>query len=686
MKKRQPNRLINEKSPYLLQHAHNPVDWYPWGDEAINEAKRLDKPIFLSIGYATCHWCHVMEKESFEDDDIAKQLNDTFVNIKVDREELPQVDNLYMEFAQALMSSAGGWPLNVILTPDLKPFFAVTYLPPKGKRGLTGLLQFTTHIKDLWRSDQRPLLIDQAEKIYEIFRKAIHVSGDELPNENQLHVSVEMMFDLADPVYGGLKGEPKFPLGYQADFLLTYARKHSESRALFYIDLTLDMMRRGGIYDHIGGGFTRYAIDTKWQIPHFEKMLYDNAILARTYALAFQYTKNPTYERVCRETLEYLLRDMKDPQGGFYSAEDADIDDQEGLFYTWTHREIEEVLPPGEAEVFAHFYGMTYEGNFNGRNCLHIEVPLTEFAMRWSIPEEELSDSLDKMRQKVFEKRNQRSHPFKDDKIIVSWNGLAIDALACAGAILQDERYLQAAEDVARFIREKLYVEGHLLRRYREEEARFAGNLDDYAFMIKGLLNLYTSQRGSEWLIWAMELADVLERDFKAPEGAFYQTPPTEALVMRRCDFYDGAEPSGNGVHCENLLRLYQITRDSKYQTQAEDILRAAKSVIDAYPPGTFYHQIALQRYYDTKAPTAIIVLSQNRDGQRRISDFLTQNYIPHLEVLWITENDPLRSLIPDLQDKIAQEGQTTLYLCQENVCYPPLTGIDQIVQALEKL
>jgi uncharacterized protein len=684
---RKSNRLIKEKSPYLLQHAYNPVDWYPWSEEAFEAAKKQDKPIFLSIGYATCHWCHVMEKESFENEEVANLLNDAFINIKVDREELPEVDSTYMEFAQALMSSAGGWPLNVILTPDLKPFFAVTYLPPEGGRGLTGLKQFVSHIRDLWRSDQRPFLVEQAEKIVAIFKKAIHVKGSELPDVKTLIGNIEMMLDLADPVYGGIKGEPKFPLGYQTEFLLEFARAHDESRCLFYVDLTLDRMARGGIYDHLGGGFARYAIDVAWQIPHFEKMLYDNAILSHAYLQGWKFTKNSLYEAVVRQTLDYILRDMSGEKGGFYSAEDADTEGREGLFYTWTHDEVQEALGGEEAELFTHYYGMVYEGNFQGRNCLHIPTPLDEFAEQWSIPEEELSEMIEKMRQKLFEKRNQRTHPFKDDKVITSWNGLAIAAFISAGVAFDEPKYVSAAVNAAEFIRKELYHEGKILRRFRDGDARFPGGLEDYAFLIKGLLNLFNNNQGSTYLKWALDLAEVLEKDFKAPAGAFYQTGPTEKILLKKCEFYDGAEPSGNAVHCENLLRLYQITENEKYLSQAEDILKAVKVFMESYPPGACYHTLALQRYLNREAPTVIIALNQEKTHEKEIRDRLAEIFYPSMEIIWKRSDDSeLLALIPGLANKEAKEGKTTVHICRQSRCEPPLVGFDSIMQAFNHL
>jgi uncharacterized protein len=387
------------------------VDWYPWGEEAFEKAKEEDKPIFLSIGYATCHWCHVMEKECFENREIAEQMNEAFVCIKVDREEHPEVDSMYMEFAQALMSSAGGWPLNVILTPDLKPFFAVTYLPPKAMKGMIGMDQFITQIQMIWQSDERAMLIAQADKIVEVFAKSSQVVGEELPTEEHLQNAVQMLFEIADPIFGGIKGEPKFPLGYQADFLLQYSKENKDSRSLFYIELTLQMMARGGIYDHLGGGFSRYCVDERWHIPHFEKMLYDNAILAKTYLEAYKYTYKPLFGHVCQQTLDYVLGELKGD--GFYSAEDADTEGTEGKYYVWSPEEIVEVLGPGDGELFCRYFGVTHEGNFEGKNVLHVLVDTSEFAPMVGLEEEQLQTHLMQMRHKLLDKRRERTKPFK---------------------------------------------------------------------------------------------------------------------------------------------------------------------------------------------------------------------------------------------------------------------------------
>lgn len=679
------NRLIHEKSPYLLQHAENPVDWYPWSEEAFEKAKIEDKPIFLSIGYATCHWCHVMEKETFENQEIAQLMNDTFVNIKVDREEHPEVDSIYMEFAQALMSSAGGWPLNVVLTPDLKPFFAVTYLPPKASKGLIGMDQFVTQIQMLWNSEERAMLISQADKIVELFQTSAKTSGMELPDEKDLQNAVQMLFDIADPVYGGIKGEPKFPLGYQADFLLQYAKENKDSRSLFYIELTLQMMARGGIYDHLGGGFSRYCVDERWHIPHFEKMLYDNAILAKTYLEAFKYTKKPFFGQICRETLDYALRELEG--GGFFSAEDADSEGQEGKYYVWTQKEIFDALGPGDGELFCRFYGVTDEGNFEGKNVLHVPLEFKEFSSVVGIEEERLKTSLQEMKTKLLAKRKERSRPFKDDKVITSWNGLMIDTLALAGLCFSDSPYLDGAKKTADWIQKNLWVDGELMRRFREGDARFSAGLDDYSFLIRALLTLFECGENTAYLEWAVQLTEILEKDFKVENGAFYQTKGDKHLLIRKCEFYDGAEPSGNAVHCENLLRLHQLTQDQKYITQAEDILKAAKPFIEAFPPGACYHLIALQRYLDKKAPLVVIALDEKKTHHNELKQAVGNIFCPHGFFVWKDpSNAKLNQLIPSLAQQNCLDGKTTLHICRATHCEAPITDFDQMIEAIENL
>ena len=451
------NRLIKQKSPYLLQHAHNPVDWYPWGVEAFTAATENDKPIFLSIGYATCHWCHVMEQECFENLNVAQLMNETFINIKVDREELPEVDNLYMEFAQSMMAGSAGWPLNLILTPDLKPFFAATYLPPTSGQGLMGLTELIMRIREVWHGEERENVVEQASKILEVFSETIHYKGELLPEKELIEGTADILFRMADPIYGGMKGTPKFPIGYQANFMLSYSATKKDSRAVFFVERTLDMMHRGGIYDHLGGGFSRYSVDEKWLVPHFEKMLYDNALLIESYLATWQLTKKPLYRQICEDVIQYILRDMTHAEGGFYSAEDADSEGHEGWFYTWPFEEVQNILGKKESPLFCEYYNITPEGNFEGRNILNTPLRLEEFAEKYKANVEDLITLFSEQKHKLWKEREKRVHPLKDDKILTAWNGLMIHSLVQAGSAFSEKRYLNAALKAAQFIRKNMW-------------------------------------------------------------------------------------------------------------------------------------------------------------------------------------------------------------------------------------
>lgn len=686
--KRYTNRLIHEKSPYLLQHAHNPVDWYTWGEDAFEASKQQDKPIFLSVGYATCHWCHVMEKESFEDPDIAKLLNNTFINIKVDREELPEVDGLYMEFAQSMMAGSAGWPLNVILTPDLQPFFAATYLPPESRHGLMGLKDLVKRIRDVWSGEEREQVLSQAEKIVDIFAQSVHAKGDEIPEKEQVEEAAGLLFKMADPVYGGMKGSPKFPIGYQSTFMLRYSATMDDGRAIFFVEKTLDMMHRGGIYDHLGGGFSRYSVDEEWLVPHFEKMLYDNALLAYAYLEAWQATKKPLYKQVCEEILNYVLRDMTHSEGGFYSAQDADSEGREGLFYTWTVTEIENILGKEHSKLFCEFYDITPEGNFEGRNILHSRFSLEEFALAHECNPDDLSTLFSEQRSLLWKARENRVKPFKDDKILSSWNGLMIFSMIEAGTAFGNQNYIKAALKAIEFIMGHLWQEKRLLRRWREGEALHNAGLDEYAYVIRALLSLFECGQGTKWLQWALQLSRILEQEFKVDKGAFYQTDGSDPhLIMRKLQFSDGAEPSGVAIHTENLLRLFQLTGNTNFLLQAEDVLKAVKKYIDSYAPGYVYHIMNLNRYYDHKAPTLVIALNEDAEYESVIRNLIYQNFIPHKAVIFKSPRDmELGALTSFTVNQTALEGKTTLYLCYQGVCIKPLTDIQEIREAIQKL
>ncbi len=682
------NRLAREKSPYLLQHSHNPVDWYPWGNEAFDEAKKRNKPIFLSIGYATCHWCHTMEQESFEDPRVAERMNEAFINIKVDREEMPEVDNLYMEFAQTMMAGSAGWPLNLVLTPELKPFFAATYLPPASRGGMMGLMELIEKIDEVWSSEEKEKLLNQADRIIRLFEDNLHLKGDQVPDPQNIKKSAELLFHIADPIYGGIRGAPKFPVGYQYEFLLRYSKQFREGRAMFLVDRSLQMMYRGGIYDHIGGGFSRYSTDERWLIPHFEKMLYDNALLADVYTNAWKYTNKSLFKDVATDILEYTLRDMTSSEGGFFSAEDADSEGKEGNFYTWTAEKLKQILGEKCYPLFAEFYGVQQEGNFEGKNVLYQPLSLEEFAVQKKLELLSLKEELAVDRKLVFEERDKRIHPLKDDKILTSWNGLMIHALASAGAAFGDARFTQAAVTAADFVRTYLWDRKELFRRYRDGDVLRGGNLEDYAYYIKGLITLFTSGQGAAYLELALRLTDVVKNKFKIDQGAFYQSPPEEEnLILRKCVFADGAEPSGNAIHTENLLRLYLITGDLSYRDQAEDVLKSIKKFLDLYSAGYFYHTINLMRYHDSEAKLAVIALNDAAEHEEILRQIVSTTYAPHTEFIWLNQKDKaLLKILPYLESHLPQEGLTTLYLCREGACREPITDINKMVETIKNI
>jgi len=679
------NKLISEKSPYLLQHAHNPVDWHPWGSEAFDKARRENKPIFLSIGYATCHWCHVMEEESFENLEVAELLNQAFVNIKVDREEMPEVDQLYMDFAQAIMSSSAGWPLNVFITPDLRPFFATTYLPPRAESGMPGLVDLIRHIHELWEGEGKLQIESQAEQIVEIFQQNINILGSEIPEKSCIPLAVAALLQLSDPIWGGMKGAPKFPIGYQHLFLLHYSSQEKDSRPMFMVEKTLEMMYRGGIYDHLGGGFSRYSVDEEWMVPHFEKMLYDNALLADCYCETWKAAKRPLYERVCREVIDYVLLNLVGQEGGFLSAEDADSEGVEGKFYVWDIEEIHQVLGDDDAELFCNVYGVTSAGNFEGKNVLYLPEVIEQYANQNNLDLQELETTLEQLKKKLFSAREKREHPFKDDKVLSSWNGLMIHATVEAGKAFNEPRYVKAGVKAAQLIQDKLWNEGCLLRRYREGRADFPAGLNEYAYMIRAALTLFEAGCGTKWFEWALTMEQVLRNQFKGEGGAFYQTDGKDPhLLIRQCQFADGAEPSGNAVHCENLLRLYLMTYDPIYLRQAEDVFKAVKESLDRYPPGYSYHYRNLLRYYQTNAPTIIIALNQQQENRSELEKIFFTRFMPHRALVWVDQSDNrLFELIPGIKGQPPQQGRTTVYICSNRVCEKPLTEIKDVIDKL---
>lgn len=549
-----PNRLIHEKSPYLLQHAYNPVDWFPWGEEAFDKAKKEKKPVFLSIGYSTCHWCHVMERESFEDDDVAKLLNEYFISIKVDREERPDLDNIYMTFCQAL-SGQGGWPLNIFLTPYKKPFYAGTYFPKNDRYGRAGLISILKSISKAW-DDKKDELISYGDSITNNIKSMMNEEDEFDANLELVKKAVEDLESLFDEVYGGFGTEPKFPTPHNLLLLMRYWKSTNDDRYLKIVDKTLESMYRGGIFDHIGFGFSRYSTDRKWLVPHFEKMLYDNALLGIAYTEGYQITGKTLYKNVAEKIYSYVIRDMLSKEGGFYSAEDADSEGIEGKFYVWDLKEIEDVLGKKDGEIFVKHYNITDKGNFEGKNIPNlIGTDLQDIEY-----DESLSNNIEQSRRRLFEYRKKRIKPFKDDKILTSWNGLMIASLSYSGRILGHKEYVEAAEKASNFIFSKLMNRADkLYKRYRDGESKNLGTLDDYAFLIWGLIELYEATFNLKYLEKAVALNENMIKQFwdDNSAGFFLNAHDSEELILRPKDVYDGAIPFC--IYVKIILVLSQL-------------------------------------------------------------------------------------------------------------------------------
>lgn len=571
----QPNRLVEQKSPYLLQHAYNPVAWYPWGDEAFAKARREDKPIFLSIGYSTCHWCHVMERQSFENQQVAAVLNDNFVSVKVDREERPDIDHIYMLVCQVLTGS-GGWPLTIVMTPDRLPFYAATYIPPFSQGGMTGMMELLPRLAQLWRQD-RDQVLKAATEITQWAQKTGAVDSAGQLSEETLHQAVQSLARAYDREYGGFGTAPKFPTPTNLLFLLKYHQRYGHQQALQMVENTLLCMYQGGIYDHLGFGFARYSTDRRWLVPHFEKMLYDNALIAMGYLEAYQVTRKEFYGQVARDIFSYVLRDMTSPQGGFYSAEDADSEGEEGRYYVWDREEVVAILGP-QATRFCETYDITAQGNFEGRNIPNLIGQPNSLEVRALLAGE---------REKLFQVREKRIKPFKDDKILTAWNGLMIAALGMGGRLLRDEGYLQAAQKGADFILGNLRREdGRLLARYRDGEANYNGYAADYAYLIWGLLEVYEAGHQTSCLEAALQLNQQLLELFwdRDNAGFFFYGADSEQLLIRPKESYDSVMPSDNAVAAMNLLRLSRLAALPDLAAKAQAQIQTFSGSIAANP------------------------------------------------------------------------------------------------------
>ncbi len=738
------NRLGKQKSPYLLQHANNPVDWYPWGEEAFEKAKKENKPIFLSIGYSTCHWCHVMEHESFENSEIAELMNKYFIAIKVDREERPDIDGIYMTAVTA-MTGQGGWPLNVFLTPDRKPFYGGTYFPPEPRWGAPAFSQVLTSIHEAWENQQEQIL-KSSQSLTDLLNKTIEPqTGQALGDVKTLKSGFAQFEENFDSQHGGFGSQPKFPSSHNLSFLLRYWKRTLAPKALSMVEKTLQEMAKGGMYDQLGGGFHRYSTDERWHIPHFEKMLYDQAILAKTYLEAYQATGHESYAKVARDIFDYVLRDMKDKDGGFYSAEDADsaavpaggsaavpaggsaasfdlaqdgpersrgavlaggsfpetqsAEKKEGAFYVWSAQEVEAVLGKQDAEIFNYTFGVEVSGNaqsdpqgeFIGKNILYVAHSAQEAAKRFRRTETEIAQILARLRQKLLTARDQRPRPSLDDKILTDWNGLMISSLAFGSRVLEEPRYKDAAVAAAEFILERLTTQdGRLLHRWRDGEAAIPGTLADYAFFVHGLLDLYEATFQVRYLKSADRFAREMIRLFsdESSGGFFVTSSDAEELIVRQKEIYDGAVPSGNSLACLDLLRLASITLNEEWHKEAQKFFKAFAGEISRRPAAYTQTLMALDYFL---GPSQEIVLST--DGPAKEIDemlrALYRRFLPNKIVILRDSADKnlqdLLALASFLKEQPVLKGRPTAYVCQNHVCQLPVSDLKKFEALLDQ-
>ena len=678
-----PNRLIDETSPYLLQHAHNPVDWYAWGEEALERARAEDKPILLSVGYSACHWCHVMERESFEDPGIAALMNDSFVCIKVDREERPDIDSIYMTAVQAL-TGRGGWPMTVFLTPDGKPFYGGTYFPPEDRHGIPGFPRVLQALAETYRQKRSDVLATTAKLVDQMRRVSSQVrSLDPLTADVMQQAYLKLSSEFDDK-HGGIGIEPKFPQPMTYEFLLRYHLRTKEPRSLEMVKLTLDRMANGGIYDQLGGGFHRYSTDMFWLVPHFEKMLYDNALLVRLYTHAYQVTAKPLYRRVVEETLEYVLREMTSPEGGFYSAQDADSEGVEGKYFVWRPEEIEKLLGQADGETFNQHFGVTVDGNFEGLSILNVASDAAAVAEKTGVGEQQVAETIERSRARLLEAREKRVKPGRDDKVLTAWNGLMLGAFAEAASVLGRSDHEAAAERCAAFLLDNLRQDGRLLRTYKDGRAKLNGYLEDYAFLISGLLALHEATFGPRWLQQAVDLGrSMVELFWDEQTGQFYDTGSDhEELVVRPRDISDNAIPSGSSMAADVLLRLAVVTGDVELQRRAVTALRSAKELMARFPAGAGHWLSALDFYLSSPREIAIFGDRAHPDTQSLVSE-VYRHFIPNRVFIGRrAANGPLDAL-PLMEGRSTINGRPTAYVCQNYECQLPVNDPADLAEQL---
>jgi len=686
---RKANKLITEKSPYLLQHAYNPVDWYPWCEEAFTKAKNEDKPVFLSIGYSTCHWCHVMERESFEDFSVAELMNKVFVNIKVDREERPDIDNVYMTVCQ-MMTGGGGWPLTIIMTPDKKPFFSGTYFPKEKRYGRIGLIELINQINSAWKT-RRNEINNSAEQItnylceYNLPKQKNEITSDIFEKAFKVF---ETKFD---KTFGGFGASPKFPSPHNLMFLLRHWKKTGNTSALEMVEKTLTQMRMGGIFDHIGFGFHRYSTDKEWLLPHFEKMLYDQALISYSLVETFQATQKEEYKIIAEEIYEYVLRDMTSTEGGFYSAEDADSEGEEGKFYVWSEDEIN-ILLKEDSHFFKMIFNILPEGNFteestrnnSGTNIPHLKKSITDCSIELNIPPEELNHKINNWRKILFEERRKRIHPFKDDKILTDWNGLMIASFAKAGKVFNNQKYIDAAEKCIQFIFNKLSTpEGKLLHLYRLDEASVNGTADDYAFVVAALLELYEATFKVKYLRKAIDLNEIFINHFyDNKNGGFYFTSnESESLIVTTKEIYDGAVPSSNSVALLNLLKFARITANQHYENLASEIIKSFSEEISKQPSSYTQFLCGLDFAFGP-AYEVVIVEGKDESHTKKIIEIINKKFIPNKVLVFIPgkNSDEINKIAEFTSSFTTLGNKTTVYVCKNYQCNLPVNNPDTIV------
>lgn len=669
-----PNALINETSPYLLQHAHNPVNWYPWGKEAFSRAVSENKPILLSIGYSACHWCHVMERECFENEVIARTMNENFVNIKVDREERPDLDAIYMDAVQA-MTGSGGWPLTVFLTPQLKPFYGGTYFPPEDRQGLPGFPRVLATVAQAYETRKSEVESSAAEIITYLNRSVESSKTLEPLTERMPRLAYTSMRAMFDAKNGGFGSAPKFPQPMILEFLLRHCYRTGDVTALLMAEHTLGRMAKGGIYDQIGGGFHRYTVDSNWLVPHFEKMLYDNALLSRIYLHTYQATGKLLYRRIVEETLDYVLREMTDKEGGFYSSQDADSEGIEGKYYVWTPDEIKNALGDAEGELAVRYFGVTEGGNFEGKNILNVVIDTKALSMELGLTQTELEARITEVKAQLLKARARRVPPHRDEKILTDWNALMLASMAEAAAVLDREEYLKVANQNAIFLTEKLYDGKNLKHVYKDGQAKINGFLSDYAMLCEGLLALYQATFLERWLVIAMKLAeDVLEKFWDKDKGIFYDTAyDCEKVLVRPRYTYDNALPSGSSAASCALMRLARLTDNKEYEKIAATNLRSVQELMVRHPPGFGHWFCSLDLYLSNPLEIAIVGRPEDPD-MKSLMKIINDRYSPNRVLAGRNPDEPAQLDLPLLQERSMIDHKPTVYVCENHICHTPVT------------